>query len=154
MVTDTSWFVMVHCRVRGCRFASSHTTSGHVCGSCGECGHGQIECGRPDRIAALAAYRHERLPVAERCDRENCLTPSWSHSRHAHCCASCRAHGDECRCNTHSRQCPTCKTIGDVRTDLKKYTGGDCIVCYESKPMVEFTACGHVNVCAECVVRL
>ena len=34
-----------YCRVIHCRFKGSHTWQDHKCGTCGEYGHGQMECG-------------------------------------------------------------------------------------------------------------
>ena len=32
------------CFVEGCRYNHTHTTSGHLCGTCKNYGHGKIEC--------------------------------------------------------------------------------------------------------------
>ena len=46
------------CKVRGCRFATSHHTLDHMCGKCkdhgfDERGHGRVECGHGDMMNAL-----------------------------------------------------------------------------------------------------
>ena len=55
------------CRVRGCRYSSTHTTRHHRCGNCGELGHGVVECGNQTRIEYLKQYFHETLPTHKHC---------------------------------------------------------------------------------------
>jgi len=42
------------CRVQLCRYSTFHLTEKHKCGTCHKFGHGRMECGHPDKIAALA----------------------------------------------------------------------------------------------------
>ena len=44
---------MITCKVKNCNFKYSHVTSGHKCGTCGEYGHGQLECGNIQMINEL-----------------------------------------------------------------------------------------------------
>lgn len=142
------------CRVKGCRFAVTHTTAGHRCGTCGSWAHGQLECGNASRLHRLSRFCHETMPQDQHCDRVNCTHP-WSHTRAAHFCTTCQNYGDFCRCvPIVTRECPSCKQDSEVNLSQKLFTGADCIVCYDTKPLVLFGTCGHVNVCADCVVRL
>ena len=45
--------ILEYCRVIGCRFKGTHTWQDHICGTCGEKGHGQIECGNYTRQMIL-----------------------------------------------------------------------------------------------------
>lgn len=145
----------MRCRVKGCRFRDSHTTAGHICGTCKDRGHGQLECGNTQMVTRLMTFCNEQLPSHMFCDRLNCDTP-WSHTKDGHFCRVCCQFGDACTCvQLLSRMCPTCKRVsGSINPLKKKFTGGECIICYESRAMVEFEECGHVNVCTECVLRL
>lgn len=84
------------CRARGCRYASTHTTSAHRCGTCHVYGHGQMECGRTERIAALRgddSAQPEEMPEEARCGVRGCAY-AWSHSTEAHHCFRCGVRGD------------------------------------------------------------
>ena len=42
-----------YCKVSNCRFANTHVTQGHQCGTCKNYGHGVIECDKPYKINIL-----------------------------------------------------------------------------------------------------
>ena len=44
------------CCVKYCRFQTMHVTAGHQCGKCGIFGHGQSECGNPDKLNTLKDF--------------------------------------------------------------------------------------------------
>lgn len=146
---------MSSCRVRGCRFKTSHTTAAHKCGTCGQFGHGQLECANSVTRSRLSLFADERLENENCwCDKVLCPNP-WTHTKNAHHCTTCGSRGDDCECPLHAtRKCPSCNTFGEVNVKHKIFTGGDCLVCMDSKPMVVFSTCKHANVCVECVVRL
>ena len=75
------------CRVEGCRFAWSHVTSSHLC-PCGEHGHGQIECGNPNKINLLANFYNEILSQHKHCTFNNCHNKE-THTKEAHHCEKC-----------------------------------------------------------------
>lgn len=60
------------CKVKNCRFPSTHTTRGHVCGSCHSHGHGKIECGNHFMIQQLSQFFHEVLPKSMWCSVYGC----------------------------------------------------------------------------------
>lgn len=76
-----------YCRVEGCRFPWSHVTSNHLC-PCGQRGHGQIECGNPNKINLLANYYNQILPVSKQCKFNTCNNKE-THSTEAHHCENC-----------------------------------------------------------------
>lgn len=139
------------CSVRKCRFAGSHVTTAHVCGRCGQLGHGILECGRCDPPPCS----YVRLPDPSMwCTAPGCATREM-HTLQAHVCATCSQRGGGCLCHKISVLCPHCKTVS-AEVDLTKpvYTGADCSICMESAPAVLFPECGHANVCAFCAKRL
>lgn len=146
----------VRCRVRWCRFSSTHTTHAHRCGRCGALGHGQMECGDADAIARLArASGGDALTHHTRCRIAGCPCPA-THTTEAHHCSCCGRRGVECIPDVvpEHRSCPTCRVVGRVDVERTVYTAGECVVCYEAKPMVVFEACAHANVCRDCAERL
>lgn len=84
-----------YCKVNGCRFPFSHTTPGHLCGTCNGYGHGRIECGNPDEISKLP--KTDILPISMHCTMDGCVY-KWSHTNRAHNCSKCGR-------NHHSRDC-------------------------------------------------
>ena len=145
---------MVNCRVRCCRWRTSHVTAGHRCGTCGTFGHGQLECGKESLIGNLQSlYVDDRVLVE--CSVPQCPAP-WTHNTSAHHCGGCDRRGEECICfpTSLSKHCPSCRVLGEVDLSYKLFTGSDCIVCMDSKPCVVFKGCRHATVCAECVIRL
>jgi hypothetical protein len=144
---------MRYCFASGCRFADTHITGAHRCGTCGLLGHGQVECGDPGRMLILSRVgRLVQLPLATQCAVASCRMP-WTHTTAAHHCATCGQRGGGCGCGADvlRRQCPSCRRFSDVDIEAPLYTGGECIVCAESKPVVMFADCRHANVCADCV---
>lgn len=144
---------MRYCIAGGCRFADTHVTSAHRCGACGLFGHGQVECGNPDRVRAL----HRVGGTIQFPPHMHCAVPScqlaWTHTTAAHHCETCGQRGQGCGCGVAvlRKKCPSCRRLSDVDVDAPLYTGGDCLVCAEPKPVVVFSACRHANVCADCV---
>jgi hypothetical protein len=168
---------MQTCRVSGCRFADTHVTSGHRCGTCGRYGHGQLEC---RNVAARQALQRASAydAVAVGCDVPGCAHAS-SHTRAAHHCRRCGARGGSCCLPppdsppptpppppdspptppvtidlTLERTCPQCRGRGPVDLECTVFTGGECVVCYEAGPCVVFSACRHAVACVDCVRRM
>ena len=96
------------CRVAECKFSVSHVTKAHVCGTCGEKGHGQIECGNLEAIQRLRRYDNHKINFLRRCDIVGCPNPE-THSRDAHHCSKCNRRHPESDCiiqtlDSHQRQ--------------------------------------------------
>ena len=70
-----------YCMVDGCRFPWSHVTSSHLC-PCGQRGHGQVECGNPNKINLLANYYNQILPVSKQCEFNTCKQLRDTAARH------------------------------------------------------------------------
>lgn len=146
------------CRVSGCRYADTHTTAWHTCGTCGASGHGQMECGRVAACAELRRFVNDVLPPSQQCSL--CGECAF-HTTEAHRCTVCSLHGHQCptteelECATSNDEleCPTCRVRSAVEW-RPVFTGTSCAVCYEDGPKVIFSSCGHANVCPKCAQRL
>lgn len=145
------------CKVKCCRFPTTHNTSAHRCGSCGDFGHGQLECRKPIDIFNLRRFDYNIKVFC--CRVPNCNSPT-THDTSAHYCNFCDMRGD-CICPSSTivttkfeKKCPQCNTFGMVDISKFYYTGSDCSICMEPSKMVLFEACSHVNVCSECIVKL
>ena len=145
------------CRVAKCRYAYTHVTMGHKCGTCGAFGHGQLECGNDARIASLQRFLYDTVDVW--CTAPGCAQRA-THTTGAHHCAQCQMRADACTCTAASSSvrrvtCPLCRVDTDVDLDATTvFTGASCAVCFESAPCVVFQACHHAVVCRECANRL
>ena len=76
------------CKVKGCRFANSHITKAHVCGKCGDKGHGICECGNNSLILALAQDLTV-IPFNLQCCVINCKSIN-THTTDGHQCTYCK----------------------------------------------------------------
>ena len=118
------------CRVRGCRFASSHVSSYHRCGTCGATGHGQIECGKPREVALLRPHMRDVFD-GEPCRVRGCAL-NQTHCTSAHHCDACgRFGGGACGdCAPDgvllALACPVCRR---TQTFERVYVTGSCPVC-------------------------
>ena len=152
------------CAVRMCRFRSTHLTSYHTCGSCGQMGHGRLECGNARRIEELRS--RERLMgsfAGVYCTVPGCNRYT-SHSFEAHVCERCGLRKPVCRCPLDREeeygveldlQCPLCKAECTVDVSKNIYAPGtECVVCMESTPLVLLNPCNHLCLCASCARRL
>ena len=88
------------CKVKWCRFPRGHTTSGHQCGTCGNFGHGQMECHKFEAKRDLFnMYCSDEMPVGNRCSLPGCKF-SLHHCAMAHQCGNCGEFGhisSECK---------------------------------------------------------
>jgi hypothetical protein len=81
------------CKAKGCRFNKSHVTSGHLCGSCQQFGHGEQECGNNTLMNSLKKKSvNDKMSETTRCSFIEC-TDSSSHSNSAHYCKKCNERG-------------------------------------------------------------
>lgn len=85
------------CRVRDCRHPTTHTTVAHRCGSCGEFGHGQIECRNVNLRDNLKKFYYERINFLRKCTVPNCPNPH-THSAVSHHCSKCGNRHQEDNC--------------------------------------------------------
>ena len=94
------------CKVVYCRFPNTHVTKFHKCGTCGDTGHGQIECGNPDLIEHLQQWIHDVMPPHKQCTILLCNSKTI-HSNNSHHCSKCSRRHAESECivqdlDTHS----------------------------------------------------
>lgn len=142
---------MATCQVKYCRFPNTHLTCAHKCGTCGQFGHGQMECNKPDKIKNL-----QNICIVA--DHFNCTVPGcpqpWSHSNKAHHCDICN-NRENCNCYTIiQKTCPTCRETSNVHTTYQVFTGSDCVICLQPTKMIVFDKCHHANVCFDCLQKL
>ena len=98
------------CKVEGCRFAASHVTCAHVCGTCGATGHGVIECGKGSLMDVLRLDHGTLLPCGRQCCVANCKDIG-RHTTAGHQCSHCKQYSHD------ATECP------DALWDLKKRRG-------------------------------
>ena len=79
----------MYCKVKYCRFSAFHTTKSHRCGTCGEFGHGQMECRYAEQKRDLQQYLHEELPPDKWCEFDYCEHRKY-HTTQSHYCKFCR----------------------------------------------------------------
>lgn len=156
---------MSYCKVQSCRFPNSHTTRGHLCGTCKHYGHGQVECGRADRIAELEnKYGMDILPEPFHCTMTIC-GERRTHTSRAHHCTYYDCHGNhsisECPLiigempTVYTVKCPLCRKLNSLSTSYeRKASEDDCCICLANKSEVPFTSCIHNCICHNCLVRL
>ena len=82
------------CRVTHCRFQNTHTTRGHICGTCKIHGHGQVECGNNTKIEYLKQFFDETMRRDEICKIMGC-NDKYSHKSSAHQCGKCNRRGHD-----------------------------------------------------------
>ena len=149
------------CKVRYCRFPNSHVTRGHRCGTCGEFGHGQVECEDNNKKKELwLKYGGDIMPLNKRCTIVSCTKP-WSHANIAHHCSYCN-HREHDRLNCPQLEiewkvkCPVCREENIVNSKTQVIYGGtvSCCVCLENEANIFFSNCGHLCVCKDCCRRL
>ena len=144
-----------YCKVQGCRFSSTHTTSGHKCSKCDDYSHGVTECGIPERIELLCPYLSDVLPDELKCKVGGC-DKSQFHTTDGHHCSYCsgRFHS----ITTCVRRidmdivCPICKARNSLKLTQSKLFGVEnlCVVCTESPVDVFLPSCGHACLCFDC----
>jgi hypothetical protein len=78
----------MYCIVKGCRFANSHVTKAHICGKCGNKGHGVCECGDSELITTLAQDT-TAIPFDLQCCVIDCRNVN-EHTTSGHQCTYCK----------------------------------------------------------------
>ena len=91
---------MTYCKVNGCRYAATHTTVAHKCGTCGGYGHGQTECADHNLVRQLSFFFLETIDPSERCTAPLCSNRA-THTTQGHACRFCDVFADG-----HLRHCP------------------------------------------------
>ncbi len=77
-----------YCKAKNCRFNDSHITKVHICGNCGELGHGIIECGNPTLITALCQDT-TTIEFDLQCNVPHCKYIA-NHATSGHQCTYCK----------------------------------------------------------------
>lgn len=144
------------CKVNGCRFNDTHLTRHHICGTCHEQSHGQIECGDQKMIDNLAQYYNDTIPDELKCKFIGCNNHD-NHTLQGHQCFVCGRFGHpEYACNLGqnlmhiTKPCSICKT--EIKqSEVKKLFGFtvDCPVCLDKTNDAVSFSCGH-GMCETC----
>ena len=87
----------MYCKVLHCRFPHSHVTKEHVCGTCNNKGHGQVECNNTKMIEGLKIYYNDILPISIQCTIPNCQSKT-THTKEGHHCINCGRRHAESEC--------------------------------------------------------
>lgn len=160
-----------YCKIRNCRFPPSHTSNGHLCGSCHNFGHGIIECMNQSAIDHIKTqYNHEEIPSNIQCAFGGCITRHY-HTTDGHHCLKCfdRLHSIE-TCPTISTStststqmirdirldCPVCRTENIIKSNQTIIKGltDQCVICMENSVEIFFPTCGHTCICVKCMNTL
>ena len=142
---------MSRCRVKQCRFSWSHTAQEHVCGLCGQLGHGRMEC-KSDRAKERLRLASINDQVEAPCNVPGC--GSLHHTRDGHHCLVCGTLSPTCCELRVDKKCPQCREVSTVDLSQPLFVNTECVVCYEDKPLILFEKCRHVGACADCCAQL
>ena len=79
----------MYCKVKNCRYPSSHLTLGHQCGKCKNFGHGIFECGNVDLVMnLLVKFKDQQLKPEQHCQIVDCKYKDY-HTTDGHKCKKC-----------------------------------------------------------------
>ena len=92
---------MVLCKVKGCKYSSTHVTVAHKCGNCGLFGHGKNECNDLEAIKVLGSYYMDKIPKNKKCKIGGCKYKD-RHTTEGHTCHYC----DKLGIKNHTKNCP------------------------------------------------
>jgi len=147
-----------YCKVRGCRYKLTHTTRGHICGTCGNMGHGQYECNNYDEKERLKEYYNDVIDISKRCNLLKCNSNIF-HTIEAHNCEYCGIRGHSIY-NCPNREilikCPMCRIENKINGNQKKIVGIniECCICMNKNVEIFFPVCGHVCICNDCYIEI
>ena len=110
------------CKIRRCAHPNTHTTYVHICESCGENGHGHIECGNLPYLIGLMHYYHYKIPKYYRCKYYGCIDrDTHTDSGHRCICGNYGHYDNKCRLGYLFK--------ADTITEEEKCTKKDCSEC-------------------------
>ena len=153
---------MATCKVKNCRYQTTHTTAGHKCGKCNVYGHGEIECNNILAIINIKQYWSDELPIEIQCTFGGCKLFKY-HTKDAHHCMTCneRLHStstclDNKTISHYYICCPICRQQNSISKSQSLISGSSesCVVCMTNNVQVFLPACGHACLCLTCVTKL
>ena len=144
------------CKVKFCRYNTTHVTKGHKCGSCHIYGHGNYECKNYRAKNLLRFYLSDLLSEEDKCKFSGCLK-CYEHKTESHSCDYCNAlsHSVE-TCPILLDQlkiiCPLCKKENLVLLSKDRiYSLEDkCKICMEENIELLLPICKHACLCCKC----
>jgi len=163
-----------YCRVQSCRFKGTHIWRDHICGTCGQKGHGQMECGFNDLIQYLRINgKNDKLKKELYCRSINCPTKEY-HTSSSHRCEICIKKGlsgkeiyhtvQECPYKeppkdnfSHKIECPLCRTENKINgNSLEKLFGieSKCQICVTNDVNFLLPECKHCIMCIDCAKQI
>jgi hypothetical protein len=133
-----------YCKVLECPLSNTHVTKGHLCQSCGNFGHGKMECEIPILTERLKRYWDDMIEINDRCKFNNCNNKSL-HTTEGHLIQLSLSRYKKLKC-------PLCRTDNKVDIMQKKISGlsDECCICMDNKVEIYFNDCGHVCLCSNC----
>ena len=102
-----------YCKVRNCRYPSTHTTLGHTCGKCKKIGHGRLECDNDFLVNELELF-DDKLPLEFQCTYINCSKKEY-HKNDAHICDVCFTATDILNGQLKTKKNYSCHKSVDIR---------------------------------------
>lgn len=157
-----SRIMLPFCLVAGCRHPMSHVTRGHKCGTCGQYGHGQMECGVPARYPRGDT---STVPNVTQCAVRGCRHKAL-HTTGGHRCATCGQFGHECGEHrarldggagsvplAESAPCVVCRRVQPRASWVQTFVSSECPVCLEQQNILVSNVCWH-GICGECLPKL
>ena len=148
-----------YCKISKCKYPMSHTSMGHLCGSCRKFGHGVIECNKSFALYfILNNYLNDRIPDNIICSFGGCQT-RHNHTTDSHHCLHCfeRYHSiNTCPNSDLNICCPICRTNNIILHTQQKIKGltNECVICMDTNIEIFFPKCGHVCICYKCALQL
>tara|TARA_B100000925_G_scaffold291407_1_gene279329 strand:+ start:2253 stop:3092 length:840 start_codon:yes stop_codon:yes gene_type:complete len=170
--------ILEYCRVIGCRFKGTHTWQDHICGTCGEKGHGQIECGNYTLINDIKNYgKNDVIKKELWCNSIGCKSKKY-HTSSSHLCnycldknknsSQCYHTVQECPLDsnpykkrkieyTHKIECPLCRAENRLNINsIEKIYGIDakCQICVTNNVDFLLEKCKHCIMCIDCAKQI
>lgn len=165
---------IAYCKVYKCRFAHSHVTAGHKCGTCGCYGHGIVEHGNTSRCQKLKMYFDDRMPTHLACTRAKCNN-STLHMTSGHICELCNKNThSEANCEQNNEfiirketelhatkkrkiiklDCQICSVENYVNLTDDVVFGIDtlCKICCDNIVELRLPVCKHTMMCISCAI--
>jgi hypothetical protein len=106
-----------YCKVAECRYSSTHVTKGHRCGTCGNYGHGEIECYNNYKKEELKRHYNHIIPEHMQCTISDCRYKEL-HTIDAHHCPNCKQRVQHTQASCHTTYSPNAQYNNNVTSYL------------------------------------
>jgi hypothetical protein len=153
------------CKVYQCRYSNTHNTSYHLCGTCKQFGHGQLECNNTIYINQLKQNPdyNKSLNIENYCTINDCKNKE-THNILAHHCSFCLGNHSNSECSYNKIKylmktvlCPLCRVSNKIYNDTPINLFGvdtNCSICLANACNIILPDCRHVCLCSNCYQQL